>query len=224
MQISDLILEKNNQFIAFNKPGNMPVQSDKTENKSLAEIASAYSKKNVFVVHRIDRPASGVIVFAKTTGAVQNLNEQFRNRAISKTYLAVVKNKPEQAEGTLVHYLSKHQKNNKSKVSEEGDAKAKRAELKYKVIGESDNYALLEIELITGRHHQIRAQLSAIGSPIKGDVKYGARRSNKDRSIHLHSWKMRFAHPVTQEAVELTAPLPAEDAIWKFFAESMEGE
>lgn len=224
MQISDLILEKNNQFIAFNKPGNMPVQSDKTEHKSLAEIASAYSKKNVFVVHRIDRPASGVIVFAKTTGAVQNLNEQFRNRAISKTYLAVVKNKPEQAEGTLVHYLLKNQKNNKSKVSEEGDAKAKRAELKYKVIGESDNYALLEIELITGRHHQIRAQLSAIGSPIKGDVKYGARRSNKDRSIHLHSWKMRFAHPVTQEAIEITAPLPTEDAIWKFFAESMERE
>lgn len=218
MQISDLILEKNNQYIAFNKPGNMPVQEDKTEDKSLANIASAYAKKTVFVVHRIDRPASGVVVFAKTKGAVQHMNEQLRNRSVKKIYLAIVKNKPEKEADNLVHFLLKNQKSNKTSIVTEDKKGAKRAELKYKVINKSDNYFLLEIELITGRHHQIRAQLAAIGCPIKGDVKYGARRSNKNRSIHLHAWKMAFAHPVTEENVEIIAPVPSDDPVWAAMA------
>ncbi len=219
MQITDHVIYKNNQIIAFNKPGNLSVQEDKTEDKSLNQLAEIYTKGKIFVVHRIDRPASGVVLFAKTIGAVQDLNEQFRERKTKKTYLAVVKNKPKEDAGTLVHHLLKNQKSNKTKAYKEAQEHTKRAELNYKVIGKSDNYSLLEIELITGRHHQIRAQLGAIGSPIKGDVKYGARRGNKDRSIHLHAWKMTFTHPVTGVQENVVAPLPKEDAIWQFFAE-----
>jgi len=220
MQITDYVIYKNNQIIAFNKPGNLSVQEDKTEDKSLNQLAEIYTKGKIFVVHRIDRPASGVVLFAKTTGAVQDLNAQFRERKTQKTYLAVVKNKPKEETGTLVHYLLKNQKSNKTKVFNEPQDRAKRAELNYKVIDKSDNYFLLEIELITGRHHQIRAQLGAIGSPIKGDVKYGARRGNKDRSIHLHAWKMTFTHPVTKVQEEVIAPLPKEDPVWQFFAKN----
>ena len=220
MQITDYVIYKNNQIIAFNKPGNVAVQEDKTEDKSLNQLAEIYTKGKIFVVHRIDRPASGVVLFAKTTGAVQDLNEQFRERKTKKTYLAVVKTKPKEDHGTLVHYLVKNQHTNKTKFFDEPQERAKRAELNYKVIDKSDNYFLLEIELITGRHHQIRAQLAAIGSPIKGDVKYGARRGNKDRSIHLHAWKMTFKHPVTNVQEEVVAPFPKEDPIWQFFAKN----
>ncbi len=218
MQITELVLYKNNQIIAFNKPGNMAVQEDKTEDKALSQLAEIYTKGEIFVVHRIDRPASGVVLLAKTRGAVTNLNAQFRARTVNKTYLAVVKNAPPQPEGTIFHYLSKNEKQNKTYAADKPSPGAKRAELKFKTVASSDNYHLLEIELITGRHHQIRAQLAAIGSPIKGDVKYGARRGNKDRSIHLHAWKVSFDHPVTGEREEITAPLPTEDAVWSFFA------
>ncbi len=219
-KISDWVLYKNNQLIAFNKPAGIPIQPDKTEAKSLLELGAIYAKSSVFVIHRIDRPASGVILFAKSKKGLARMNAQFQDRTIKKTYLAVVKNAPEKEKGQLVHYLRKNEKANKTQVFEEPVKGGKEAILNYKVISKSDNYSLLEIDLETGRHHQIRAQLAKIGSPIKGDVKYGARRSNKDRSIHLHAWKLSFQHPVTSERIDLVADMP-KDAIWNFFKEEM---
>ena len=219
-KISDWVLYKNNQLIAFNKPAGIPIQPDKTEAKSLQDLGEIYAKSNLFIIHRIDRPASGVIVLAKSKKGLARMNAQFQERTIKKTYLAVVKKAPEKSEGQLIHYLRKNEKANKTQVFEAPVKGGKKAILNYKVIGKSDNYTLLEIDLETGRHHQIRAQLAKIGSPIKGDVKYGARRSNKDRSIHLHAWKLSFHHPVTSETVDLVADMP-EDAIWNFFKSEM---
>lgn len=215
-KISDWVLYKNNQLIAFNKPAGIPIQPDKTATKSLQDLGEIYAKSNLFIIHRIDRPASGVVVLAKSKKGLARMNVQFQERTIQKTYLAVVKKAPETSEGQLVHYLRKNEKANKTQVFEEPVKGGKKAILNYKVVGKSDNYTLLEIDLETGRHHQIRAQLAKIGSPIKGDVKYGARRGNKDRSIHLHAWKLSFRHPVTSETVDLVADMP-EDAIWNFF-------
>lgn len=219
-RISDWVLYKNNQLIAFNKPAGIPIQPDKTETKSLQDLGEIYAKSNLFIIHRIDRPASGVVVLAKSKKGLARMNAQFQERTIQKTYLAVVKIAPEKSEGQLIHYLRKNEKVNKTQVFEEPVKGGKKAVLNYKVIGKSDNYTLLEIDLETGRHHQIRAQLAKIGSPIKGDVKYGARRGNKDRSIHLHAWKLSFQHPVTSETVDLMANMP-EDAIWNFFKSEM---
>lgn len=219
-KISDWVLYKNNQLIAFNKPAGVPIQPDKTAEKSLQDLGEIYAKSNLFIIHRIDRPASGVIVLAKSKRGLAKMNAQFQERTIQKTYLAVVKTAPEKAEGQLVHYLRKNEKANKTQVFEEPIKGGKKAILNYKVIGKSDNYTLLEIDLETGRHHQIRAQLAKVGSPIKGDVKYGARRSNKDRSIHLHAWKLSFQHPVTAETVNLVADMP-DDSIWNFFKSAM---
>ncbi len=213
--IGNWVILKNNQFIAFNKPAGIPVQADKTGDKSLLQLAEIYVKSKLFLVHRLDRPATGVVVFAKTKTMVGSLSDQFKERSVRKTYLAVVKDLPKEKEGTLRHFLQKNQKANRTAVSddnEDGDL----SEMTYRLLGSSDNYHLLEVHLHTGRHHQIRAQLAAIGCPIKGDVKYGARRGNRDRSIHLHAWKLGFEHPVSGEQVELTAALP-EDPVWKAF-------
>lgn len=215
MNIGSLVLYKNNQLIAFNKPAAIGVQPDKTEDKSLLDFAEIYSKASLHVIHRLDRPASGVVLFAKNKKALANLNQQFKDREIGKVYLAVVKEEPKEVEGHLVHFLYKNTKN-KSIASTEEAPGSQKAELKYKVIGKIDNYSLLEIHLITGRFHQIRAQLAAIGCPIKGDVKYGFKRGNRDRSIHLHAWKLLFTHPVSNEKVEITAPLPDEN-VWQAF-------
>lgn len=214
--IGDLVLYKNNQLIAFNKPSTIAVQNDKTDDKPLLNLAEIYCKSKLHLIHRLDRPASGVILFAKTSKALANINLQFQERKVKKIYLAVVKNKPESAEGTLVHYLMKNQEKNQSYAFAEEKEGTKRAELKYKLKGSIDNYHLLEIELVTGRHHQIRAQLAALENPIKGDVKYGFRRGNRDRSINLHAWKLIFKHPVSKQKVELIAPLP-EDNVWNAF-------
>lgn len=216
-KIGDLVLYKNNQLIAFNKPANVPVQEDKTGDKPLLGLAEIYAKSKLNLIHRLDRPATGVVLFAKTHGALVSLNEQFQQKAVQKTYLAVVKDPPPQTEGTLIHFLRKNQKDNRSFVSVEETPNSKRAELHYKIIGSSDHYHLLEIELVTGRHHQIRAQLSAIGCPVKGDTKYGAKRDNFDHSIHLHAWKLRFQHPVSGEMEEIVAPIPVDDPVWKAF-------
>ena len=216
MNIGSLIIYKNNQLIAFNKPPTLTVQSDKTGDKALIDLAEIYTKSKLSLIHRLDRPASGVVLFSKTKKATQSLNAQFQAREIQKKYLAVVKNKPENDSGTLIHFLRKNQKDNRSTAFEKEVAHSKKAELSYKLIGSIENYHLLEIDLITGRHHQIRSQLSAIGCPIKGDVKYGFKRGNKDRSIHLHAWKLGFKHPVTREKVELIADLP-DDNVWKAF-------
>jgi 23S rRNA pseudouridine1911/1915/1917 synthase len=216
IKIGDQVLYKNNQLIAFNKSVAVPVQTDSTETLSLLSLAERYCQHPLHLIHRLDQPASGVILMAKNPKALAHLNEQFKDRTIEKTYLAVVKNLPEKEEDELHHFLLKQGKTNKSIVVEEGIKGSKEAILSYKVIGKSDTYHLLEINLLTGRHHQVRAQLAAIGSPIKGDVKYGFRRSNKDRSIHLHAWKIQFNHPVTEEEETIIAPPPA-DPVWDAF-------
>lgn len=215
--IGELVLYKNNQLLAFNKPAGLGVQADKTEDKALLNLAEIYTKGKVLVTHRIDRPASGVVLFAKTKGALRNVNAQFQERSIKKIYLAVVGKLPNDEEkGELTHFLLKNGKTNKSYVSKEERSGAKKAILSYELLESIDNYHLLKVELFTGRHHQIRAQLSAAGAPIKGDVKYGFRRNNPDRSIHLHAWQLHFNHPVSSERVELTAPVP-DEVVWKAF-------
>jgi 23S rRNA pseudouridine1911/1915/1917 synthase len=212
-KIGDWVVAKNNQFIAFNKPPGIPVQADKTGDKSLLQLAEIYCKSKLYPVHRIDRPASGVVVFAKTKTAVGSLNDQFKERSVRKTYLAVVKDLPPEQEGTATHFLQKNQEKNRTTAKDGEGGSGKESELKYRVLGSSDTYHLLEVQPSTGRHHQIRAQLAAMGCPIKGDVKYGSRRGNKDRSIHLHAWKLEFRHPVTHEAIVLNVP-PPKEVLW----------
>lgn len=212
--IGEWILYKDNQILVFNKPTGIPAQPDKTEDKSLFALAEIYCKHPVFLVHRLDRTTSGIVVFAKKASAAAHLSEQFKESTVKKTYLAIVAERPASDEGTLVHYILKDGKSNISKAYDKEIAGSQRAELRYRIIGSSDNYHLLEIDLLTGRHHQIRAQLAAIGCPVKGDVKYGSRRGNTDRSIGLHAWKLSFTHPTSKEILSLTAP-PPEDNLWK---------
>ena len=216
MQISHQILYKNNQLIAFNKPPAIAVQPDKTGDKALIDLAEIYCKSRLQLIHRIDRPASGVVLFGKTKKAVVSLNEQFQKRKVEKIYLAVVGQKPESPQGELIHHLVKNGRKNQSVIVSKPTSSSKEAILIYNHVGSIERYHLLKVQLVTGRHHQIRAQLGVIGCPIKGDVKYGFRRGNRDRSIHLHCWKMRFRHPVSGEMIELTAPLP-EDPVWEAF-------
>lgn len=209
-KISDYLLEGNNQYMVFSKPAGMNVQPDPTGDESLLKLASAYAKRNVFLLHRLDRPVSGVVVFPKTKNTLQNLERQFRERTATKVYLALVKKAPPETQGTLVHYLKKDGRKKRAVAYDKPTEGSKRAELSYRTLATSDIYTLLEVELLTGRFHQIRAQLSAIGSPVKGDVKYGARRANRDRSIGLHAWKLGFDHPINGKRVLVTAPPPNE--------------
>lgn len=216
------ILHEDNHLIVVNKRAGDIVQGDKTGDKPLSEVVKEYIKDKynkhgeVFlgVVHRLDRPTTGIVVFARTSKALSRMNELFSNRETQKTYWAVVKNKPEKSQDKLVHYLKRNEKNNTSKAHLKEVPDSKLASLEYKIIKELTNYTALEIELHTGRHHQIRAQLSAIGSPIKGDLKYGFDRSNPDGGIHLHARKLSFTHPVSKEAITIIAPTP-DDVIWK---------
>jgi len=215
------ILHEDNHIIVVNKRVGDIVQGDKTGDKPLSEVIKEYLKEKynkpgeVFlgVVHRLDRPTSGIVVFARTSKALTRLNEMFSNRETQKTYWAIVKNRPENAEATLVHYLKRNEKNNTSKAHTKEIPESKIARLEYKIIKMLDNYFALEINLHTGRHHQIRAQLAAINCPIKGDLKYGFDRSNSDGGIHLHARKLVFIHPVSKENIEIVAPTP-NDAIW----------
>lgn len=215
-RIGDLVLYKNNQLIAFNKPGGIPVQPDKTGDKAMIDLAEIYCQSKLHLIHRLDRPASGVVLFAKTHGALVSLNEQFKNREVQKVYLAVVQEPPPSPHGVLIHYVKKNAAKNRAAIFDTEVPDSERAELHYRLLDHIDNYHLLEVTIITGRHHQIRAQLAAMGCHIKGDVKYGARRGNRDRSIHLHAWILRFRHPVTGEQEEITAPLP-DDPVWNAF-------
>lgn len=215
------ILHEDNHIIIINKRIGDIVQGDKTGDKPLSEVVKEFIKEKynkpgeVFlgVVHRLDRPTSGIVVFAKTSKALSRLNELFKNRETKKTYWAIVKNKPPRNQDTLTHFLKRNEKNNTSKAHIKEVPDSKTANLDYKIIKELNNYYALEIDLHTGRHHQIRAQLSAIGSPIKGDLKYGFDRSNPDGGIHLHARKLVFTHPVSKEVLEITAPTPS-DVIW----------
>ncbi|RZJ65851.1 MAG: RNA pseudouridine synthase [Flavobacterium sp.] len=216
------ILHEDNHIIVVNKRVGDIVQGDKTGDKPLSEVVKEYIKDkyakpgDVFlgVVHRLDRPTTGIVVFARTSKALERLNEMFKNRETEKTYWAIVKNKPAKSQDNLVHYLKRNEKSNTSKAFPKEVPDSKMASLDYKVIKELNNYYALEINLHTGRHHQIRSQLSAIGSPIKGDLKYGFDRSNPDGGIHLHARKLSFIHPVKKEPIEITAPVP-EDVLWK---------
>jgi 23S rRNA pseudouridine1911/1915/1917 synthase len=216
MQITESVLYKNKQLIALNKPAGLPTQSDRSGDKALLDIAEIYTKSKLDLIHRLDRPATGIVLFAKNKKCLAILNDQFQNRKIKKTYLAVVKNHPPEKEGTLIHYMLKSQKKNRAFAHDEEKPNSKKAELTYKVIASIENYHLLEVNLVTGRHHQIRAQLAKIDCPIKGDERYGFRRGNKDRSIHLHAWKLEFRHPVTNDLEKLEAPIP-DEVVWQAF-------
>jgi len=216
-----LILHEDNHIIVINKRCGDIVQGDKTGDTPLLHHVKKYIKfkykkpGDVFLgtVHRIDRPTSGAIIFAKTSKALARLNKMLVDKDIKKTYWAIVKNKPKKDYGTIVSWLKKNPKNNKSTSYLEEGSDKKKSILDFKIIKKLDNYYLLEINLKTGRHHQIRCQLSSIGSPIKGDLKYGARRSNKNAGINLHSRKLEFIHPVSKKYINLTSPTPI-DPIW----------
>jgi len=215
------ILHQDNHTLIINKCSSDIVQGDKTGDVPVSERIKSYLKEkynktgNVFcgVVHRLDRPTSGVLLFARTSKALSRLNDQFRSKTTQKTYWALVERKPEKHADTLEHWLLKNEKQNKSYVVAPDRRDAKRAALTYRYLISSEYYHLLEIELLTGRHHQIRCQLAHIGCPIKGDVKYGATRSNSDGSIHLHARKLCFVHPTTKQTISIEAPVP-HDKLW----------
>ncbi|WPY99648.1 RNA pseudouridine synthase [Christiangramia sp. OXR-203] len=215
------VLHEDNHIIIVNKrPGDI-VQGDKTGDKPLSEVVKSYIKEkynkpgNVYlgVVHRLDRPTSGIVLFSKTSKALPRLNKLFQDKDAKKTYWAVVKEKPPRESDELIHFIKRNSKQNKSYAHKNEVPDSKKAILDYQLIKELDRYYVLEIDLHTGRHHQIRSQLSAIGCPIKGDLKYGFDRSNRDASIHLHSRELRFIHPVKKEEIHITAP-PPKDPIW----------
>ena len=215
------VLYEDNHLVVVNKRAGDIVQGDKTGDKPLSDVVKDFIKDKydksgqvyLGVVHRLDRPTTGIVLFAKTSKALPRLNKLFAEKKAKKTYWALVKNEPPQSKDTLVNWLKKNPKNNKSTVYSNEVEGSKKAILHYKVIKTLDNFYLLEIDLETGRHHQIRAQLSAIGCPIKGDLKYGFDRSNKDASISLHARTLEFVHPVKKEDISISAPLP-KDALW----------
>lgn len=215
------VLYEDNHIIIVNKRAGDIVQGDKTGDQPLSEVVKDYIKAkynkpgNVYlgVTHRLDRPTTGIVVFAKTSKVLPRMNKLFSDKKVNKTYWAVVKEKPENEKDTLIHWLRKNPKNNKSTAYNHEVKDSKKAILHYEVIQYLNNYVLLEVNLETGRHHQIRCQLASIGSSIKGDLKYGFDRSNKDASIHLHSRKIDFIHPVSKEQITVIAPTP-QDPIW----------
>jgi len=218
------ILYEDNHIIAINKKVGDIVQGDKTGDKPLSDIIKEYIKEkhnkqgNVFlgITHRLDRPTTGIVIFAKTSKALTRLNQMFKNHEIQKTYWALIKNKPKLTQAKLTHYIKRNTKNNTSKSYIKEVPESKKAVLEYRLIKSLDNYHLLEIELHTGRHHQIRSQLSAIENPIKGDLKYGFPRSNPNGGINLHARKIAFIHPVSKEKIEIIADLPNEN-LWEKF-------
>lgn len=221
------ILYEDNHVIVINKSASDIVQGDKTGDTTLPDVIKLYLKEkyhkpgNVFcgVVHRLDRPTSGAVVFARTSKALERLNTQFREKETTKTYWAIVENKPSKSEDTLIHFLKKNEKQNKSYATINEVPGSKKAILHYRYIDSSDHYHLLEVRLETGRHHQIRVQLAHIGCVLKGDVKYGAKRPNKDGSIGLHARFLEFKHPTTKESIAITAPVPVEP-IWAYFEQN----
>lgn len=228
-ELKDRILFEDNHLFVVNKLPSEIVQGDITGDVPLldlckAHIKAAYDKPgNVFLglVHRIDRPTSGAVIFAKTSKALSRLNEELRDKAIRKTYWAIVQNRPQNEAGQLMHFLIKDEQKNKSEAYDEERKGCKKAELKYHLIQSARGYHLLEIDLLTGRHHQIRAQLSKIGCPIKGDLKYGFSMPNEDKSISLHARRLQFLHPVTKEALTITAN-PIGDPLWEVFLKDQE--
>lgn len=226
------VLYEDNHIIAVNKTCNEIVQGDRTGDMPLSDMLKAYLKEKyqkpgeVFlgVPHRLDRPTSGVVLFARTSKALTRLNEMFRSHErIQKTYWAITEHAPVPPEGRLEHYLLRKEQQNKSYVVQEGTQNAKLAKLTYRTLGHSDRYYLVEVHLETGRHHQIRCQLSAVGCPIKGDLKYGAKRSNPDGGISLHARSIAFQHPVSKEFIRIVAPVP-NDRLWQALSSEQDEE
>lgn len=222
------VVYEDNHIIIVNKTASEIVQGDKTGDVPLSETVKQYLKEkyhkpgNVFigVTHRLDRPVSGLVVFAKTSKALSRLNEMFKNSEVKKTYWAIVKQTPAETEGELVNYLVRNEKQNKSYAYDTEKPGSKKAILHYRLIARSDNYSLLEVDLKTGRHHQIRCQLAKMGCPIKGDLKYGFPRSNPDGSICLHARRVRFVHPASKELIDVVAPVPL-DNLWRSLTSSL---
>jgi 23S rRNA pseudouridine1911/1915/1917 synthase len=218
------VIFEDNHLIVINKQAGTLVQGDETGDEPLNDLVKSYIKTkynkpgDVFLgtVHRLDRPTSGIVLFAKTSKALTRMNELFKTKDIQKTYWAITEKEPSKKNGVCVDYLLKNEKQNKSFVKTEKTPGAKRAELSYRLIGKGENYSFIEVNPATGRHHQIRVQLSTIGCIIKGDLKYGAKRSNKDGSISLHARKLVFKHPVKEEMVEIIAN-PPDDPVWNAF-------
>ena len=216
------ILYEDNHIIVVSKTSGEIVQGDKTGDKTLCDSVKEYIKEkyakpgNVFlgIAHRLDRPVSGIVIFAKTSKALSRLNNMFRDGEVHKLYWAITQNMPQKEEDTLTHRIVRNEKQNKSYAYDREKPGSKKAMLHYKVISSTDNYTLLAVNLMTGRHHQIRCQLSAIGCPIKGDLKYGSRRSNNDGSISLHARKVEFVHPVSKQPMCIEAPVP-DDRLWR---------
>ncbi len=219
------VVYEDNHIIVVNKNSSEIVQGDKTGDTPLSELVKQYLKEkyqkpgNVFVgvTHRLDRPVCGLVIFAKTSKALSRLNTMFKDGEVHKTYWAIVKNRPPHLEGKLIHYMTRNEKQNKSFAYDKEVKGSKKAILNYRLISHSDNYFLLEIDLKTGRHHQIRCQLAKMGCPIKGDLKYGFPRSNPDGGISLQAHKVNFIHPVSKQLIEIEAPIP-DDALWKALA------
>jgi 23S rRNA pseudouridine1911/1915/1917 synthase len=222
------IIYEDNHILAVNKRPSEIVQGDKTGDEPMSEALKRYIKDKynkpgevyLGTVHRIDRPVSGIVLFARTSKALSRLNEMFRGKEIQKTYWAVVKNKPKAETGTLIHYLKKNEAKNMSKAYDQEQPGTSRCELDYQILYSSDNYHLLEINPHTGRHHQIRVQLAAMGCPIKGDLKYGFNRSNENGSIHLHARRVDLIHPVKKEPLQITAD-PPDDPLWNYFRKQL---
>lgn len=227
----EIVYEDNHIIIVNKAPGEI-VQGDKTGDKPLSETVKEWIKEkyakpgNVFlgVAHRLDRPVAGLVIFAKTSKALTRLNDMFRNGEIHKTYRAITRNTPDPTEGELTHYITTVEKTNKSYAHAEPCKNAKEARLRYRLLSRSDRYNLIEVELLTGRKHQIRVQLAAIGCPIRGDLKYGDKRSNPDGSISLMAHRVRFTHPVSGKEIDVTAPLPAGEPLWGILTENIKNE
>ena len=219
------VLYEDNHIIIVSKTVNEIVQGDKTGDKTLIDTVKQYIKEkyskpgDVFLglTHRLDRPTSGVVIFAKTSKALSRLNAMFRDGEIHKTYWAITANCPKETEGTLENFIQKNEKLNKSFIAPNETKEAKKAILNYRIISKSDRYYLWEINLLTGRHHQIRCQLAAINCPIKGDLKYGYPRSNPDGGLSLHARNVEFIHPVSKNEINVTAPVPEGDKLWGYF-------
>ncbi len=218
LDMAQRLIYKDNQIMAFDKPAGLAVQS--LQKPDLHQLANAYAKRPLHLLHRIDQPVSGVVLFTRNAKAAAHLQTQFASGEVVRTYYAIVRNAPEMKDGELNHALLKMSKQNKSLVVNPGHTGARMCQLTYRWIASSDTYHLLRLQLATGRHHQIRAQLGAIDCSVKGDVKYGDRRANKDRSIHLHAHSLRCKHPVSGETIRIIAAAP-QDVLWDFFREKM---
>lgn len=221
MNIEKQILYNDDYCVAIYKPLAIPSQSDTTGDTSLLQYAEVYFKQSLYIINRLDRVAQGIVLFAKTPEIASLLSEQFQSKEIKKIYLAVVEKAPPQSEGHLTHFLKKNVSSNTSKAFVSEVKGSKKSDLYYTLISQSDKYFLLKIQLFSGRHHQIRAQLGQIGSPVKGDVKYGARRSNPNRAIHLLAWQLEFKQPKTRNIIHVEAPIPDDDVLWAYFKKQL---